>query len=145
MDKSPKHAQAKSPKKATESSIESSFSLRNFLLFSILKLCTSWRIIVLRYVRVSECSVTCSCQTICIPMNYSMPGFSFDQVFQARVLEWVAISYSRGSFQPREIYCIECIHVLSSIFFFSFFYSLIEVEILTSSIELTSGPHNHNH
>ena len=31
------------------------------------------------------------------PMDYSLPGFSVHGIFQARVLEWVAISFSRGS------------------------------------------------
>ena len=42
-----------------------------------------------------------SCSTLCNPMDYSLPGSSIHGVFQARVLEWVAISFSRGSSQPR--------------------------------------------
>ena len=42
-----------------------------------------------------ECGVT-----LCDPMDYSLPGSSIHGIFQARVLEWVAISYSSGSFQP---------------------------------------------
>ena len=37
----------------------------------------------------------------CKPMNRSLPGFSVHGVFQARILEWGATSYSRGSSQPR--------------------------------------------
>ena len=33
-------------------------------------------------------------------MDYSLPGSSIHGIFQARVLEWGAISFSRGSFQP---------------------------------------------
>ena len=43
-----------------------------------------------------------SCPTLCDPMDYSPPGFSVHQIFQARILEWVAISFSRGSSQPRD-------------------------------------------
>ena len=43
-----------------------------------------------------------SCPTLCDPMNCSLPGSSIHGVFQARVLEWVAISSSRGSSQPRD-------------------------------------------
>ena len=38
-----------------------------------------------------------SCLNICDPMDYSLPGSSVHGIFQARILEWVAISYSRGS------------------------------------------------
>ena len=31
------------------------------------------------------------------PMHWSLPGSSVHGIFQARILEWVAISYSRGS------------------------------------------------
>ena len=39
--------------------------------------------------------------TFCDPMDCSPPGFSIHGIFQAWVLEWVAISFSRGSSQPR--------------------------------------------
>ena len=51
---------------------------------------------------VCVCSVTHSCPTLCSPMDCSLPGFSFSGVFQARILEWVAIPYSRGCSQPRD-------------------------------------------
>ena len=37
------------------------------------------------------------CPTLCGPTDYSSPGFSVHGVFQARILEWVAITFSRGS------------------------------------------------
>ena len=40
--------------------------------------------------------------TLCNPMDYSLPGSSIHGFFQARVLEWVAISFSRGSSWPRD-------------------------------------------
>ena len=42
------------------------------------------------------------CLTLHDPMDCSLPGSSIHGTFQARVLEWVAISFSRGSFQPSE-------------------------------------------
>ena len=42
------------------------------------------------------------CPTLCDPTDCSLPGFSVHGIFQARVLEWVAISFSRGSSQPRD-------------------------------------------
>ena len=49
---------------------------------------------------VSHCSVAQSCPTLCDPMNCSLPGSSVHGILQPRILEWVAISYSRGSSQP---------------------------------------------
>ena len=43
-----------------------------------------------------------SCLTLCDPMDSSLPGSSAHGIFQARMLEWVAISYSRASSQSRD-------------------------------------------
>ena len=45
----------------------------------------------------SESEVAQSCQTLCDPMGRSPPGSSIHGISQARVLEWVAISFSSGS------------------------------------------------
>ena len=50
----------------------------------------------------SEILVTQPCLTICSPMDCSFPGSSVHGILQAKILEWVAISNSRGSSQPRE-------------------------------------------
>ena len=42
------------------------------------------------------------CPALCDPMNCSLPGSFVREIFQARVLEWVAISFSRGCSQPRD-------------------------------------------
>ena len=42
-----------------------------------------------------------SCLTLCNPMNCSLPGSSIHGILQARILEWVAISFSKGSSRPR--------------------------------------------
>ena len=42
------------------------------------------------------------CQTLCDPMDYSPPGSSVHAISQARILEWSAISSSRGSSWPRD-------------------------------------------
>ena len=52
--------------------------------------------------RKKESEVTQSCQTLCNPMDYNPSGSSIHRIFQARILEWVAISFSRGSSQPRD-------------------------------------------
>ena len=43
-----------------------------------------------------------SCLTLCDPINGSPPGSSVPGILQARIVEWVAISFSRGSSQPRD-------------------------------------------
>ena len=48
------------------------------------------------------CEVTQSCPTLCDPMDCSLPGFFIHWIFQARVLEWIATSFSRGSSWPRD-------------------------------------------
>ena len=52
--------------------------------------------------KVKESEVVQSCLTLCHPMDCSLPGSSTHGIFQARILEWVAISFSRGSSQPRD-------------------------------------------
>ena len=42
------------------------------------------------------------------PMDCSPPGSSVHEIFQARILEWVAISFSRGSSQPRDQTQVSC-------------------------------------
>ena len=44
------------------------------------------------------CLVAKSCLTLCDPMNCIPPGSSVYGIFQARILEWVAIPFSSGSF-----------------------------------------------
>jgi len=50
----------------------------------------------------SESEVAQSCPILCDPMGCSLPGFSVHGIFQAIVLEWFAISFSRWSSQPRD-------------------------------------------
>ena len=49
----------------------------------------------------SESEVAQSCPTLCDPMDCSLPDSSVHEIFQARVLEWVAISFSRGVFMTQ--------------------------------------------
>ena len=48
-------------------------------------------------------------QLFCNPMDYSPPGCPIHGIFQTGVLEWVPISFSRGSFQPRDWTLVSCI------------------------------------
>ena len=52
--------------------------------------------------RKKESEVAQSCLTLCDPMDCSLQGSSLHGILRARVLEWVAISFSRGSPQLRD-------------------------------------------
>ena len=58
------------------------------------------------------CSVTHLCLTLCDPMDCRPLGSSVHGIFQASILEWVAISYSRGSYHSKDwtpITSVSCI------------------------------------
>ena len=57
------------------------------------------------------------CPTLCDPMDCSPPGSSDPGIFQARILEWVAISYSRVSSWPRDQTCMTCVSCIAGKFF----------------------------
>ena len=87
-------------------SIKTGFSLH----FESLK--GNWKVIETRFTRigclesflckVKWSEVTQLCPTLCNPMDCSLPGSSVHGIFQAIVLEWIAISLSRGSSWPRD-------------------------------------------
>ena len=89
---------------------------------------TSWKVKVL---------VTQSCPTLCNSTDCSPPGSPVHGILQARILEWVAISLSRGSSRLRDLIHVSCIgrrilylwatrEALSSFRFF--FFNLYEFE-----------------
>ena len=53
--------------------------------------------------------VTQSCPTFSNPVDCSPPGSSVHEIFQTRILEWVATSFSRGSSGPRDRTQVSCI------------------------------------
>ena len=59
---------------------------------------TAWKVLV-----------TQSPPTLCDCVDYSPPGSSVHEIFQASILEWVAIPFSRGSSQPRDWIQVSCI------------------------------------
>ena len=52
--------------------------------------------------------LTQSCQTLCNAMDCSLPGSSIHKILQARILEWVAIPFSRGASRPRDRTQVSC-------------------------------------
>ena len=57
----------------------------------------------------SENEVAQSCPTLCDPTDGSLPGSAVHEIFQARILERVAISFSSGPSQPRDQTQVSCI------------------------------------
>ena len=53
--------------------------------------------------------VTQSCLTLCNPMDCSLPGSSVHGLLKARILEWVASPFSKGSSWPRDWTQVSCI------------------------------------
>ena len=60
--------------------------------FSFLTIYKNWK----------QSKVTQLCPTLCDPMDHSLLGSSVHGILQARILEWAAISFSRGSSRPRD-------------------------------------------
>ena len=61
-----------------------------------------WGVPLFLLLCVHACSVARSCLTFSYPLGSSPPGYSVHGILQARILEWVAISFSRGSSRPRD-------------------------------------------
>ena len=62
-------------------------------------------------------SVTQLCPTLCDPMDCNLSGYSDHRIFQARMLEWVVISFSRGIFltqgsNPGLLHCRQTLYHL---------------------------------
>ena len=53
--------------------------------------------------QLEEVLVSQSCPTLCNPEDCSLPGSSVHGILQARILEWVAIPFSRGIFPTQEL------------------------------------------
>ena len=68
---------------------------------SVLTISKIQHIILTFKVAVITCLVAKSCPTLCDPMDCSPPGSSVHGIIQARILECIAISFSRGSSPPR--------------------------------------------
>ena len=52
-----------------------------------------------------------SCLPLCGPVDRSLPGSSVHGILQARILEWVAMPFSRGSTQPRDRTCVSYVYL----------------------------------
>ena len=62
----------------------------------------AWCLIVISLTTFKWSGVPRSCLTLCDPVDCSLLGSSLHEILQAKILEWVAISFSRGSSWPRD-------------------------------------------
>ena len=85
------------------------FSIRSEIWGQVLCLIHCYWYIASYIIHESESEVTQSCPTLCDPMYCRPPRSSIHGILQAKTLEWVAFSFSRGSSRPRDwtqVFCI---------------------------------------
>ena len=82
-----------------------------------------------------------SCQTLCDPMDYSLRGSSIHGIFQARVLDWVTISFSRGSSWPRDQTQVS--RIVGKMLYYLRKPGQPKVEVLSCSVILTNSLRPH--
>ena len=94
----------------------------------------SWKSSQLRVESESESEVTQLCPTLCDPMDCSPPGSSVHGILQARILEWVAISFSmQADFLP-----LQCLVALNC-YLFIYFYkwrAMLLIEVTGTSFSV---------
>ena len=105
---------AESPRKVTSMVSFNSNSVLQYLFFSD---CVSAKCILVS-VKESESEVARSCPPLCDPMDCSPRGSSIHGIFPARVLEWVAISFTRGSSPFRDQRVFSRVFCISSRYFY---------------------------
>jgi len=86
-----------------------SYVTANIFRFLSLSVCLSLSHYIYMCVCVKWSEVAQSCPTLCDPVDCSPPGSSTHGILQARILEWVAISFFRESSQPRDWTQVSCI------------------------------------
>ena len=78
-----------------------------------------------------------SCPTLCYLMDCSLPIFSVRGIVQARILEWVAISFSRGSSWSRNQTCVSCISCTAGRFFTTELWGKPQSNIAVNQLKMT--------
>ena len=77
------------------------------------------------------------CLTFFDPMDCNPLGFSVHGIFQARILEWVAISFSRGFSQLRDQICVSFVScIVRQILYQSVSWLLVQLNVLGISVVL---------
>ena len=86
-------------------------------IYVVLKLSVWWLLMNHLIYEPSVCAKSLQlCLTLCDPMDCSLPDSSVRGILQARILEWIAIPFSRESSQPRDQTLVSCI--VGRFFFF---------------------------
>ena len=80
-----------------------------------------------------------SCPTLCNPMDYGPPGSSVHGILQGRILEWVAMPFSRGFSQPRDwtwvsCHCRQIIYCLSQKVYRKLYLSPVKLVVILVSL-----------
>ena len=83
-----------------------------------------------------------SCPTLCNSVDCSLPGSSVQRISQARILEWVAISSSRGSSQPRDRTLVSCVSCIAGGVFTALCCSLLSTSCAILTIAAKKSPQN---
>ena len=92
--------------------------------FSVISLC------VCVWGGVCVCARALSCLTLCNPLDCNPQGSSVHASFQARILEWVASSFSRGSSWSRNQTCVFCVSCTAGRFFiWCYLFSTLEMDL----------------
>ena len=98
--------------------IQVSWTLRNLLLLCLL---VAFSFSFSQWLLRAQCSSLCECMLsfvrLCSPLGCSLPGSSVCGTFQARILQWVAISFSRRSSQHRDQTHVSCVSCIAGGFF----------------------------
>ena len=84
------------------------FSIYHIFFFTVF-IAPHENVIKVHWLCIVLCSAAQSCLTLCDPVDCSPPGSSVQGVLPARILEWVAMTSSRGPSQPRDWTCITCV------------------------------------
>ena len=63
----------------------------------------------------SMCLAAQPCPTLCDPLDCRPPGYSVHGIFQARILKWIVISFSRGSSQLKDRTCVSYVPCIAGV------------------------------
>ena len=80
-----------------------------------------------------------SCPTLCHPMDNSPPGFSVHRIPQARILEWVAISFSKDKYTGKQFHTHVCTSLRKLLTYCYFFYHNFTITILMPLLSVSKS------
>ena len=93
----------------------------------------------------SESEVTQSCPTLSDPMDCSLPGFSIRGIFQARVLEWGAIAFSKWMLKAIKCFLVLFFSLDHHVLSLFCLYQFSSVQFSRSVVSDSLRPHEQQH